>query len=101
MLEQFTEWLGGLVADVFAALWSFVKDAIIEVFDLLLQGIVHLVGLLGAPSFLTSGLGSLFADLGPATLFLLGSVRVPEVLAMVGTAYAFRLGRKVVTLFQW
>jgi hypothetical protein len=101
MLEQFTSWLLGLVGAVFSALWEFVRDAVIEVFDLLLQAIVGLLGAISTPSFLTAGLGSLFSGLDPATLYLVGMLRVPEALAMVGAAYAVRLVRIVATLFQW
>lgn len=53
------------------------------------------------PDFLASGLGSLFGALDGGVMWLVSQLGIPQGLAMLGTAYVFRLGRKVATLFQW
>jgi hypothetical protein len=101
MLADFTAWLLNLVSSIFTAIWQFFLDVAIEVFDLLLVALVGIFGAISAPSFLTAGLGSLFSGLDPATLYLVGMLRIPEALAMIGVAYGVRLIRVFVTLFQW
>lgn len=101
MLQEFTDWFLSLVVEFFADLWEFVLDVLIEAFDLLISAIVGLVSLVPVPLFMSSGLQSIFVNIDPGIVYFVSVFRIPEVLAMFGAAYLFRIGRKVVTLFQW
>lgn len=101
MLAEFTAWLLDLVKGVFAALWSFVVDAFIGLVDLLVTAVVALLALIPVPEFLSQGLQGVYGQLDPAILYLLAASGLPAGLAIIGTGYLFRLGRKVATLFQW
>ena len=101
MLSEFTAWLLDLVKAAFTALWSFVVDAFIGLVELLVGAIVGLISLIPVPAFLSGGLQSLFGQLDPGIVYLLSASGLPAALAILGTGYAFRLVRKVVTLFQW
>lgn len=101
MLAEFTAWLSSLVVGWFTALWDFVVDAAIGLFDLLLQAVGALLAAIPLPAFLTDGLGSLWNALPPGMVWLLSQAGVPAAFAMLGTGFAFRLLRKVFTLFQW
>lgn len=101
MLAEFTAWLFGLVKAAFAALWSFVVDAFIGLVELLVMAVVGLISLIPVPQFLADGLQSIYGQLDGAILYFLSATGLPLALGIIGTGYAFRLVRKVVTLFQW
>jgi len=101
MLAEFTAWLVGLVKAFFSALWSFVVDAFIALVELLVMAVVGLISLVPVPQFLSDGLQSVYGQLDPGVLYLLSATGLPIALGIIGTGYAFRLVRKVVTLFQW
>ena len=61
-----------------------------------------MLSVLPNPTFLAGvSLQTLFGQLGNDALFFVGQFRVGDALALVGAAFAFRMARKVVTLFQW
>lgn len=101
MLEQFTTWLLSLVAQFLQDLWQFVVDAFVNALEMVLNAVVALFALIPVPAFLSGGLQSVFSGLDPAIAFLVAQFGVLQGFAILGTAYLFRLGRKVVTLFQW
>ncbi|WP_247539178.1 DUF2523 domain-containing protein [Ralstonia pseudosolanacearum] len=101
-ISAFAAWLLKAFVAVFAALWSIVEDLCIDVLDLLLNGLTTVLGALPAPSFLTGvSLQSMFGQLGGDVLFFLGAFNIGQGIALLGAGFAFRLLRKVVTLFQW
>lgn len=101
MLTDFTTWLVGLLKDLFGALWDFVADAFVHLVQLVTAAILAVIQLIPVPDFLSSGMQSFFNGLDGGIMWLLTQAGVPQGLAIIGTAYLFRLGRKVATLFQW
>lgn len=101
MLADFTNWVLDLIDAVLVALWDFLADVFTELLDLLLTAILAVVAAIPVPAFLSSGLSSLFNALDPAVIYFLTMFGLPQALAMFGTAFVFRLARKVITLFQW
>lgn len=106
------DWLFAWLQNAIAWLWSFVigmaqyvlaalADLAVSIFSAFLAGLGALIAAIPAPDFLSHGLGSLFSALSPGVLYFLGVFQVPAGLAMIGSAVAFRLVRKAVTLFQW
>lgn len=101
MLGELTAWLVELVRSAFSALWSFVVDAAIGIVDLFIGAVTALASAIPVPDFLADGLAGVYAQLDPGIVYILGASGLPLALAIIGTGYAFRLGRKVATLFQW
>lgn len=101
MLEEFTTWLLGLIKEAFSALWDFMSDVFVGLIDMLLTALVALFGTIPIPAFLSEGLGSVWSGMDGGAMYLLTALGVPQGLAIIGAGYAFRLVRKVVTLFQW
>ena len=101
MLAEFTEWLVALVKQFFASLWTFVSDAFIAFFGLVVEAFVSLVTSIPVPDFMQGGLAGLWGDLDPGIAYALTQSGVPAALALIGAGYAFRLVRKFATLFQW
>lgn len=101
MFGDLTSWLLSLVREFFKDLWEFFTDIAIGLLELLLLAVISVVGAIPAPSFLQGGLNSLFLGLDPAVIYFLNLFGLPQAFAMFGTAFVFRMARKVVTLFQW
>ena len=101
MLKELTDWLVSLAKKVFGALWDFCVDIAIAIFDLILGALVGLVSIIPVPSFMSEGLQSLWGQLDGGVMYFVSAAGLPQALAMLGAAYLFRIGRKVVTLFQW
>ena len=101
MLKEFTEWLLGLVSKIFTALWDFVSDAAIAVFDGIVSGFVAVVSAIPVPDWISGGLASVWGGLDSSVMFFASQAGVPQALMIVGTGYTFRFLRKALTLFQW
>ena len=101
MVEEITGWLWSLVVKLFGALWAFIKDIAVEVFDLLVSAFVVLIAAIPVPGWMSSGLGSFWSGMDSGVVYLVSQAGVPEALALIGGGYAFRFARKVATLFQW
>mgnify|MGYP001546031711 CR=1 FL=1 len=106
------EWLGDFLNNLWASLvdlvrayWdaftAFLTDLPIRFIDGLLGALATLIEALPRPDFLSEGLSTLFAGMGGGIMFFLAEFKVPEALALVGAAFAFRFLRRVLTLGIW
>ncbi|MBJ92453.1 MAG: hypothetical protein CL577_07605 [Alteromonadaceae bacterium] len=93
----FVEWL----VEVIILVLTFLKDVVLTLFELLLDGIVFVFEAISPPEFLTNGLGSLFSALPDALSYMLMQSGLAEGLAIFGAGVTFRLLRKLFTLGQW
>lgn len=101
-ISAFAAWLLKALVAVFLAIWSLLQDVTIEMLDLFLNAMTTVLGTLPVPGFLTGvSLQSLFGQLGSDVLFFFGVFNIGPGIALLGAGFAFRLLRKVVTLFQW
>lgn len=100
MLTEFTTWLLNLVKEWWSTFWTFVSDAGINLLDMLGSAVISLIGAIPVP-FSGNSLATLWGALDPGVMWVLVAIGVPQALGLFGAAYAFRLVRKVVTLFQW
>lgn len=102
MIKEITNWLLALVVKVFTALWTFVSDAAIAVFDLLLSALSGLIAAIPAPDFLTTtSVSSLINQLPPYVLYYVQQLKIAECLGILAAGFLFRMVRKAVTLGQW
>lgn len=101
-MTAFAEWLFGIIKKAFDAFWVFVKDAAVEVFDLLLSAVVTVLGALPVPSFMQgNGLSPILSGISQDVWFFASHFKFAECFAVLGAAVSFRLVRKAITLFQW
>lgn len=100
-MSDFSKWLLGLVKALFEPAWDFLKDFLVEAFDLVLQAVAAIIAAIPVPGFITSGLGPLLAAIPADVWFFAGHFRLGECFAVLGVGATFRLTRKVATLFQW
>lgn len=100
-LDKLTEWLVALWNATFVALWQFVQDAAIALASAFLTALAALIAAIPVPDFATGGMQSVLGAIPAATAYLLVACGLPSALAIYGAGWAFRLARKLVTLFQW
>lgn len=100
-MTELANWLLQLVKDILTAAWVFVQDVFIELFDLFLKAVLALITALPAPSFMTTGLQSTLSAISSDVWFFASHLNISVCFAALAAAVAFRLARKVVTLFQW
>lgn len=101
-ISAFAAWLLSLFVKVFAAVWDLFTDLLINALDLFLQALAGLIVAIPAPAFLSSyKLQSLFSGFTSDILYFVGVFRITEGIALLGLAFAFRMSRKILTLFQW
>lgn len=101
-ISAFAQWLLSLVVKAFGAVWDLFTDLLINVADLFLSAVAVLIGAIPAPDFLVNhGLQSAFSGMTNDVLFFMGVFNVGPGIALLGSGFAFRMLRKVVTLFQW
>jgi len=101
-LNKLTTWFLNLVKAIFQALLDLVHDAILWVFEGILNAIAAVLALLPVPEFLQQySFSSLMADMHPMILFAANQMRVVEAFTIIGISVGFRLLRKLFTLGQW
>lgn len=101
MIATITGWLKSLFIAMFAALWDFVTDVLIGLFDLVVSAFAALVAAIPVPDWMSGGLQMLWQQLDGGVLYLVTAAGVPQALGIIGAGFAFRFGRKILTLFQW
>ena len=100
-MTDFAEWLLGLVKALFQPVWDFLTDFLIATLSVMLKAVVALIALIPSCGCFTGGLQSIYVNLHPGIAYVSDHLGIPGVLACCGAAFVFRLGRKIVTLFQW
>lgn len=101
-LTDFTNWLLEAFRAIFAEFMQFVVDLFFVWLSYVLAMWLFVISQIPPPSFLsTYNLGQILGPAGPTVGWFMVTFRVGEGLTIIGAAYAFRLTRKFVTLFQW
>lgn len=101
MLGQLTSWFGSLFVAAFAALFDLLGDVLVYALDGVLSAVAALIGLIPVPDFASGGFAAVLGDLGGDIRYLIVMGGLIPALALYGAGFTFRLGRKLVTLFQW
>lgn len=100
-MTELANWLLQLVKDIITGAWDFIQDVFIELFDLFLKALLALISALPVPAFMTSGIQSTLSSISSDVWFFASHLNISQCFAALAAAVAFRLARKVVTLFQW
>ncbi len=95
-------WLAELIKSVWQAFVDFLSDIWIDVADIVLQAIAGLIVSIPVPSFLSNySMGQIIGYMPYDVLYFVGLMQMGEGFAMISAAVAFRMVRKVITMFQW
>jgi hypothetical protein len=100
-MDDFAKWVLDLVKELFGPVWDFLTDFIIATLEALLAVVVALLNAIPGFDSLSGGMQQFYGSLPSGVAYCLDQMGFPAALALIGTGFAFRLGRKVVTLFQW
>ena len=96
-IDAILEWFIGF----FLACVDFLKGVVLDLFEAFLEGIRTVMSAIPVPDFLSHSMQSSFDGMTPLLLFLLSHSGLVPALALVGSAYVFRMLRKIFTLGQW
>jgi hypothetical protein len=99
--DTFVEWLKNTINLIWQSLVGFLDYALYTVVDSVLSAIIYVISILPLPQFMSGGLQDVVSQLPGGILYFLDRAGFPEALAIIGSGYLFRFGRKIVTLFQW
>ncbi|WP_430455632.1 DUF2523 family protein [Rheinheimera sp.] len=78
-----------------------IKDMSLDLFELMVTGVVFAIGLITPPEFLANGVNTLVSAIPSSVIYFLGQSGLSEGLAIYGSGIMFRLARKIYTLGQW
>ena len=95
--QDFVNWL----YDILLIVLTFFRDLFLNIFELVLDGVVYVFNSLQPPEFITDGLSSLFNALPNDILYFFSMSGLSAGLAIYGAGVTFRLLRKLFTLGQW
>ena len=100
-MSDFAQWVLDLVKKLFDPIWNFLTDFLVATLEALLKVLTTLIAQIPGFEGLQGGLQSVYGQLPSGVAYCLDQMGLPAVLAVIGTAFVFRLTRKIVTLFQW
>lgn len=103
-LTDLTNWLRDQLGALFDALVEFLKDLLVLAVEAVLELLALAVEALSAlvPDELAGvSICSMLASAGPTVQWAVTTFHIPEGMALVAAAFVFRMGRKLLTLFQW
>jgi hypothetical protein len=110
-LASITTWFLSLFTAVFAALWSFVYDALVRMFEGLLGVASTVWNSVPVPCLFVTGatIGDMISTLSGAgggmiaafLSWIVGKMGLGAAFSLISCAYLFRLARKAATLGQW
>lgn len=103
------EWLTGLTTwllQLIQSLWdsgvAFLNDIWISIADTVLSAIASVIVSIPVPGFMqTFSLSSLFSSMPSDLLYFLSFLQLGQAFLIISAGLAFRLTRKLLTLFQW
>jgi hypothetical protein len=101
VLNDFTNWLLLLITKLFTSIWDFLSDLFVSILGSVLDAFTTLIASIPMPGWLTGGLGGVFGQLDPGVMWIVTQCGIPAALGIIGGGYAFRMARKIFTLFQW
>lgn len=101
MLHDITQWFGDLFKGAFVAIFLLLQDIAVSVFTAFLDAMGTLLAAIPVPDFMSGGLSAFWVNLPGGILYILTATGAPQALAIIGAGFAFRLTRKLFTLFQW
>ncbi|URL60170.1 hypothetical protein IM816_08870 [Luteibacter flocculans] len=101
-VTKITSWASGAFSSFGSSIVALVKDAVVWFVSAVLGVFAAAVAAIPVPDFVKQySLGALLSHAGPDVGWFLNMFKVAEGMTVIGAGYAFRLLRKLLTLFQW
>lgn len=101
-LEKISKFFKDLFAEAFEGLFDLLKDILLWLVENVLTGVGDLLELIPDPCCVpVNWVGDLIAKMPPFAIYVVSQIDFKSALTIIGCGVAFRLLRKLVTLFQW
>lgn len=101
-LGDLTDWLLGIFKQIWDAFVQFVKDIFLFILDFVMQVVTWILSNIPVPDWLTQySLNSILGQAGPTIGWVAHEMQIGQAMTLIAAGYAFRLLRKLLTLFQW
>lgn len=100
-INAFAEWLWGLVKDLVDAVVELLRDLVVWALDGVLGALAAIIAAIPVPSFVQVGLGDILSGVHPMIGYFASGLNIGAGLSLLAAGFAFRMLRKVLTLFQW
>lgn len=101
-MSDVIEWFSNFIQVIWQDILNFLNDFWISICQTVLFAIAGTIESIPVPHFLDSySVGSIMSMLPGELLYFVGLLRLDEGMSLISAGFAFRMGRKVVTLFQW
>lgn len=108
LLRSFRDWLRDMIESVilwvvglFKAVFQWFEDILLTTVEKILEGIRFVIAQIPMPDILQYSLQDLFNIIPGDVIYLLNMSGISEAMMFVSLGFAFRMVRKVATLFQW
>ncbi|ELB2789535.1 hypothetical protein QMX34_000027 [Aeromonas hydrophila] len=108
LLNSFRNWLRDMIESVvlwfvhlFQAIFQWFEDILLTTLEKVLEGIRYVIASIPVPDFLQYSLQDLFNYIPADVVFFLNQSGLSQAFLFISMGVAFRLVRKVATLFQW
>lgn len=102
MIAKFTAWYLDLCIRILKAIGGVLYDFVITVLDAIVSVLGVAVSAIPVPAFLTQySIGALINQMPDSVLYFASHFRIGESMAIIAAGFAFRMGRKIITLGQW
>ncbi|MDS4071390.1 MAG: DUF2523 domain-containing protein [Candidatus Competibacter sp.] len=101
-MESLINWIANFILVIWQDILNFLNDFWVSIAKDVLDALASTIETIPVPHFLEAySLQSIILMLPSELLYFVGLLHLGEGLALIGAAVTFRMGRKVVTLFQW
>lgn len=102
MLKKLTDWLREQIVAIWDAFTEFMGDLFLDWVERSLAIIVWVLDHLPVPDFLQGqSIGSVLGNAGPTVAWMITTFRIGESLTVIGSAMAFYIIRRFLTLGIW
>jgi hypothetical protein len=97
MIESFVLW----IVHLFQAIFQWFEDMLLNTLEKILTAIRFVISSIPVPDFLQYSLQDLFNYIPSDVVYFLNQSGISQALLFISMGVAFRMVRKVATLFQW
>ncbi|MFM1688257.1 hypothetical protein ACJ7VZ_07000 [Aeromonas salmonicida] len=108
LLDSFRNWLREIIesfvmwiVELFKSVFQWFQDTLLNVFESILAALRHVISLIPMPDILQYSLQDLISFVPPELMYFLNVSGISEAFMFISMGVAFRMVRKVATLFQW
>lgn len=101
-LTGITQWLLEMIVNFWTSFIAFVNDIWVIIAETVLSAISTTIHSIPSPAFLDSySMGNLLNNFPSDVLYFLSFLQLPAGFSLIAAGVAFRMTRKLITLFQW